>query len=259
MLRAFTRAVSPRLAECELTHLQRAPIDAAKAAEQHANYERALADAGFEIVRLPELRDDPDAVFVEDTAVLLGEHAIVTRPGVASRIDEIVSTAEGLAPHFEVHRIERGYVDGGDVLAIGRKIYVGLSTRSDMDGLNSLAELATPLGFEVIQAELGACLHLKTGATYAGVDASGTPVLLSNPRFVDPAQFSGVEPFFVDESEPKAANCVLAGDRLILGAGTPKTADRLRNRGFTVVEVDVSELQKAEAAVTCMSLIDDRA
>jgi dimethylargininase len=258
MPRAFTRAVSPRLAECELTHVARQPIDAAKAAEQHGTYEQALADAGFEIIRLPELADDPDAVFVEDTAVLLGGHAIITRPGVASRIDEVHSTAEGLAPHFEIHRIERGYVDGGDVLVIGRTLYIGLSTRTDIDGLNSLSELAAPLGFEVVRAELRDCLHLKTGATFAGTDAAGTPVLLSNPRCVDPAQFAGVEPLAVDESEPKAANCVLAGDRLIVGVGTPRTADRLRGRGFKVVEVDVSELQKAEAAVTCMSLIDVR-
>jgi dimethylargininase len=257
-MRAFTRAVSPRLADCELTHLERVPIDAAKAAQQHSAYERALSEAGFEIVRLPELADDPDAVFVEDTAVLLGEHAIITRPGVASRIGEVHSTAEGLAPHFELHRIESGYVDGGDVLVIGRTIYVGLSTRTDRDGLNSLAALAARLGYRVIQAELRDCLHLKTGATFAGTDAAGTPVLLSNPRCVDPAQFAGVEPLAVDESEPKAANCVLASDRLILGAGNPRTADRLGSRGFQVVEVDVSELQKAEAAVTCMSLIDER-
>ncbi len=135
MKRAFTRAVSPRLPECQLTHLQRAPIDAARAAEQHAAYERALVDAGFEIVRLPELADDPDAVFVEDTALLLGEHAVITRPGAASRIGEIDSTAAGLSDVFEIHRIERGHVDGGDVLRIGQRLYVGLSTRTDADGI----------------------------------------------------------------------------------------------------------------------------
>jgi dimethylargininase len=249
--RAYTRAVSPRLAECQLTHLDRTPIDAAKAAKQHAAYEDALAAAGFEIVRLPELADDPDAVFVEDTAVLLDDHAIITRPGAASRIGEIESTAAGLASDFELHRIERGHVDGGDVLRIGRRIYVGRSTRTDAEGIIALASLAKPLGFEVVQAELRDCLHLKTGATSAGLD-----VLLYGPHAVDPAQFAGVEPFAVDE--PAAANCVRAGDHLILPAGNPRTAERLRTRGFTIVEVDVTELQKAEAGVTCMSLIDDR-
>jgi dimethylargininase len=259
MSRAFTRAVSPRLAECQLTHLQRVPIDPAKAAEQHAAYERALADAGLEIVRLPELREDPDAVFVEDTALLLEGHAIITRPGAPSRIGETISTADGLSGHFALHHVTDGYLDGGDVLRIGETLYVGLSTRTDTTGISSLRDAAGPIGFEVIQAELRDCLHLKTGATVAGRDQSGTPVLLYNPGCVDPAQFAGVEPLAVDPEEPAAANCVSAAGQVILPGGNPRTADRLRERGFHVVEVDVSELQKAEAGVTCMSLIDERA
>ena len=256
-MRAFTRAVSPRLAECQLTHLERVPIDAARAAQQHAAYERAFAEAGFEIIRLPELADDPDAVFVEDTALLLGEHAIITRPGAASRIGETDSTAAGLAGEFELHRIEAGFLDGGDVLRIGRTLYVGLSSRTDGTGIASLAALAGPLGYDVLQAELRDCLHLKTGATFAGEDGAGTPVLLYCERSVDPAQFARVEPLAV--LEPPAANCVRIGDRLILPAGNPRTAEILRNRGLKLTEVDVSELQKAESGVTCMSLIDDRA
>jgi dimethylargininase len=256
-MKAFTRAVSPRLAECELTHLERIPIDLAKAVKQHAEYERALVDAGFEIVRLEELAEDPDAVFVEDTAVILGGHAVITRPGVASRIGEADSTAAGLAGHFEIHRIERGYVDGGDVLLIDRTLYVGLSTRTDTAGIESLREIAAPLGYKVVQTGLRDCLHLKTGATVAGADGAGRPVLLYSPELVDAAQFEGVEPVAVEER--RGANCVRAGDRLILAAGNPRTAALLRNRGFEVTEVDVSELQKAESAVTCMSLIDDRA
>ena len=249
--RAFTRAVSPRIAECQLTHLTRVPIDPAKAMAQHSAYERALVDAGYEIVRLPELADDPDAVFVEDTALLLDGHAVITRPGAASRIGEVDSTAEGLRGHFELHRIESGYVDGGDVLRIGQRLYVGASTRTDRAGIEALAAIGRPLGYEVIPAETGACLHLKTGATFAGDGG----VLLYDPNTIDPTQFAGVEPFAVDE--PAAANCVNLSDRLILPAGNPRTAARLRDRGFHVVEVDVSELQKAEAGVTCMSLVSD--
>ena len=156
MRRAFTRAVSPRLADCELTHLQRVPIDPTKAAAQHAEYERALRDAGFEIVRLPELADDPDAVFVEDTALVLGDHAVITRPGVASRANETDSTAEGLRRHFELHRIETGHLDGGDVLRIGKRLYAGVSTRTDRAGIDALAAIARPLGYEVIAAQTGA-------------------------------------------------------------------------------------------------------
>jgi dimethylargininase len=258
MPRAFTRAVSPRLAECQLTHLERAPIDAAKAASQHAAYEAALAGAGFEIIPLPELADDPDAVFVEDTALLLDGHAVITRPGAPSRAGETGSTAAGLSPHFELHRIERGFVDGGDVLRIGPTLYVGLSSRTDALGVEALREIGSRLGYRVVQAKLRDCLHLKTGATFAGADRSGAPVLLFNERCVDPGQFAGVDPLYVDPDEPAAANCVRAADRLILPSGNPRTADRLRDRGFHVVEIDVSELQKAEAGVTCMSLIDER-
>jgi dimethylargininase len=256
--RAFTRAVSPRLPDCALTHLERTPIDAARAGTQHAAYEQALADAGFEIIRLPELADDPDAVFVEDTALLLDGHAIITRPGAPSRAGEVDSTAAGLSGEFELHRIATGFLDGGDVLRIGRTLYVGLSTRTDGAGIVALGDLASSLGYRVVQAELRDCLHLKTGATFAGPDATGTPVLLYAERSIDPAQFAGVSPMAVDANEPAAANCIRARDRLILPAGNPRTAALLRNRGFHVVEVDVSELQKAEAGVTCMSLIDER-
>lgn len=258
MPRAFTRAVSPRLAECQLTHLERVPIDAARAAAQHAAYEQALAGAGFEVIRLPELADDPDAVFVEDTALILDSHAVITRPGAASRAGETDSTAIGLNSEFTLHRIERGFLDGGDVLRIGGTLYVGLSSRTNAEGIRALAEIARPFGFDVVEAQLRDCLHLKTGTTFAGTDGSGTPVLLYHEQSVDPAQFAQVEPLAVDPAEAATANCVRAGDRLILPAGNPNTAARLRKRGFHVVEVDVSELQKAESGVTCMSLIDER-
>ena len=257
MPKAFTRAVSPRLSECELTHLSRVPIDVSKAEAQHSSYERALADAGFEVIRLPDLLEHPDGVFVEDTALLLDGHAVITRPGAASRAPETSSTAAGLGGHFELHRIEQGYVDGGDVLRIGNNLYVGLSSRTDSGGIADLRELVRPLGFKVVQARLDGCLHLKTGATLAGPDRTGNAVLLYHPGSVDPAQFAGVEPVAVDADEPGAANCLRAGDRLIIPAGNPRTAGRLRDSGFHVVEVDVSELHKAEAGVTCMSLIAD--
>ena len=258
MRRAFTRAVSPLLAECELTHLKRVPIDARSAELQHSAYEQALAGAGFDIIRLPDLPDHPDAVFVEDTALLLDGHAIILRPGVASRASETPSTAGGLAAHFDLDRLDNGFVDGGDVLRIGQTIYVGRSTRTDASGISELSRIAAPLGYRVIEARLRDCLHLKTAATLAGPDSGGTPVLLFNPRCVDPAQFDSVEPLAVDEREPAAANCLRVADKLILPAPNPRTADALRGRGFDVVEVVVSELQKAEAGVTCMSLIDER-
>ena len=256
---AFTRAVSPRLAECALTHLERVPIDAAQAARQHAGYEDALRSAGFDVVRLPDLPEDPDAVFVEDTALLLDGHAIITRPGAASRAGEVDSTAAGLAGHFELHRIERGHVDGGDVLRIGTKLHAGLSSRTDAEGIADLGRIAAKLGFEVEAAELRGCLHLKTAASVAGRAPDGRLILLYNAEAVDPRQFAGVDHVAVPSSELDAANALWAGARTIVPSGHPATAALLRERGLDVVEVDVSELRKAEAGVTCMSLISETA
>ena len=254
---AFTRAVSPRIDQCALTHLNRRPIDPGRAAAQHAAYEQALRDAGYDVVRLPDLADDPDAVFVEDTAILLGEHAVIMRPGAASRADETQSTAEGLETHFTIHHLAGGVIDGGDVLRIGTTLYVGQSSRTDGAGTSALELVVVPLGYRVVPIELGRCLHLKTAVTYAGADEEGWPTLLINPDWVNPSSFADVRHVAVADGEPFAANLVLAGDRLIMAAGSPATADRLRDRGFIVVEVDLSELQKAEAGGTCMSLISD--
>ena len=183
---AFTRAVSPRIVECALTHLDRQPIDPVRAAAQHAAYEQALSNAGYDIVRLPDLADDPDAVFVEDTAVLLGRHAIITRPGAASRAGEIYSTAEGLKPHFSIHYLSAGTLDGGDVLRIENTLYVGQSSRTDAAGTQGLEAAVSPLGYWVIPVELDRCLHLKSAATFAGLDNRGVPTVLVNEDWVDP-------------------------------------------------------------------------
>jgi dimethylargininase len=256
MPRAFTRAVSPRIAECALTHLERRPIDPVRAAEQHSAYEQALADAGFEIVRLPELADDPDAVFVEDTAILLESHAVITRPGAASRAGEAEHATRDLAAHFTVHRLAAGTLDGGDVLRIVRTLYVGLSSRTNAQGADALQSIVQPLGYSVLTVEPSQCLHLKSAVTFAGPDGAGTPRILVNPDWIDPSLFAAVEPIPTDE--PSAANCLRAGNRLILPAGNHRTAAELRRLGYDLVELDVSELQKAEAGVTCMSLVDER-
>lgn len=255
MITAYTRAVSPRLADCALTHLERHPIDPARAVRQHAAYEAALSGAGCRVVRLPELPDHPDGVFVEDTAILLGNDAIVTRPGAPSRAEEADSTAAGLAADFRVQRLSAGTLDGGDVLRIERTLYVGLSSRTDASGAAALAGMVAPLGYRLVTVEPAQCLHLKTAVTYAGHDAAGRPTILVNPDWIDPGLFEGV--YAIEVAEPSAANCVRVGDRLILPRGNPRTAEQLRLAGFILVEVDVSELQKAEAGVTCMSLVSD--
>lgn len=250
---AYTRALSPRLAEGELTHLEAQPIDIVRAGAQHAAYERALADAGFAVRRLPALPDDPDSVFVEDTALILGRHAVITRPGAASRAGETASTAAALDNDFILHPLPAGTLDGGDVLRIGHILYVGRSGRTSDEGIEALAALVEPLGFAVRAVEASGCLHLKTAATFAGADPAGNPVLLYHPDWISPAIFADVEPVAV--TEPAAANVLRAGDRLFVSAEAPRAAAMLASRGFAVVTLDVSELHKAEAGLTCMSLI----
>lgn len=253
---AYTRQISPRLVtECELTHLPRDPIDLAGAIAQHAAYEAALAAAGLAIARLPPLDEFPDATFVEDAAVILGEHAVILNPGVASRRGETESVAAGLAADLIVHRLGGGHVDGGDVLVIGTTLYVGLSTRTDLAGVRALADIVGPLGYGVVPARVTGCLHLKTAITYAGPDGAGTPVFLHNPEFVSPASFDGAEPMAVVSGESYAANILRVGDTLIAPADSPRTAEALAARGFNVVTLDISEFRKAEAALTCMSLV----
>lgn len=254
---AFTRAVSPRLADCETTQAFDAPIDPIRAIRQHAAYEDALIEAGLTISRLPALPDHPDGVFVEDMAILLGTHAIVTRPGAASRAGEAESVAQGLAGAFTVHRLGEGHVDGGDVLEIGRTLYVGLSARTDEAGVRALGELAGPLGYHIVPVRVAGCLHLKSAATFAGHDAAGNPVLIHNPDWVPADLFEDIDPVAVAPGEAYGANVVRAGTTLLAAADSPHTADALAARGFVVVTLDISEMRKADAALTCMSLIAD--
>jgi dimethylargininase len=244
---AFTRAVSPRLAECETTQAGR--VDVARAIAQHAAYEQALAEGGLEVRRLAPLDDLADAVFVEDTALLLGEHAVILRPGAASRAGETESTAEGLADAFIVHRLGAGHVDGGDVLRIGRSLYVGLSSRTDQAGLQALRETVAPLGYDVVPVPVAGGLHLKSAATcVAGV-------LVHNPDWVSASHFADVEPVAVAAGEAYGGNVLKAGATLLAAADSPRTASALAARGFDVVTLDISEMRKADAALTCMSLI----
>ena len=248
---AFTRAVSPRLAECETTQAE--PVDVARAVAQHAAYEAALAATGLEIHRLAALDDFPDAMFVEDTALLLGEHAVILRPGAASRAGETASTADGLAGHFTLHRLETGQVDGGDVLRIGHILHVGISTRTDLAGIRALGGLIAPLGYAVVPVPVAGGLHLKSAATCVN------NVLVHNPDWVSPRHFEGVEPLPVAPGEALGGNVLLAGETLLTPADSPRTAEALAARGFAIVTLDISEMRKADAALTCMSLISDNA
>lgn len=248
---ALTRPVSPSLGRCELTHLERVPIDVELAAQQHAAYERALATLGARCVRLPEEPDLPDAVFVEDTALVLDEIAVITNPGAPSRRPELETVIHALADHRPLHRIRPpGTLDGGDVMRVGRSLVVGLSSRTNADGVAQLRDATAPFDYTVVPIPVVGCLHLKSACSHLGRGA-----ILLNPAWVDPQHFAAYERIAVDEREPAAANALALGGGLIVSRSFARTRDRLNARGFNTVDVEVSELHKAEAGVTCMSIL----
>ena len=210
-------------------------------------------------MRLPELADDPDAVFVEDTALLLDGHAVITRPGIASRAGETESTAAGLAGHFEVHRIDVRLSSTAATCCASAERFTSACPAAPMPTASErLADIVGPLGYTVVASRTSRlpAPENRRDIRRARTRAERRCCYTASARSI--RRSSPVSSHAVDEHEPAAANCLRVADRLILPAGNPRTAERLRERGFQVVEVDVSELQKAEAGVTCMSLIDER-
>jgi len=251
MLKAITRAVSRAILNCELTHLERIPIDLENARRQHQAYEEALRLLGVEVVSLPEEPDLPDSVFVEDTAILLDECALLTRPGADSRKPEVESIARALAPYRSLHQVQSpGSVDGGDVLQVGKSIWVGLTTRSNQSAIDQMQEFLKPYGYSVRGVPVHGCLHLKSAVTQAAENT-----LLINPAWVEKSDFPGMEFIEIDPSEPSAANVLLVGETAVYQPAYPKTLQRLEKAGIHPVLVDASELAKAEGALTCCSLL----
>jgi dimethylargininase len=231
--------------------LPRRTIDLTLARRQHATYEQALRAAGCEVRQLPEQPEQPDSVFVEDTAIVLDEVAVITRPGASSRRGEVESMAGMLSGLREVVRIEPpGTLDGGDVLRLDRTLYVGASTRSSGEGVAQLQRLLAPFDYRVVAVPLRGCLHLKSAVTQV---APGRVLL--NPEWVDAECFPGWEPIAVDPAEPHAPNTLLVDRALVYPASCPRTAGKLRVLGIDVRSVDMSEMEKAEGAVTCCSVI----
>lgn len=248
---AVTRRISPAMQRCELTHLRRSPIDIDLAREQHRAYEQVLRKLGCRIESLPEAPELADSVFVEDTAIVLDELAIITRPGASSRRAETSAVAGALGRYRKLARIEApGMLDGGDVLRVGRTLYVGTSSRSNRAAIEQLATLLMPVGYRVQPVEVRGCLHLKSAVTQVATDR-----LLINPRYADRDAFAGMQFIEVDETEPSGANAVWIGSDVIYSASHPRTADALRRLGIRVHTVEMSETEKAEGGVTCCSLL----
>jgi dimethylargininase len=249
---AVTREVSPAITRCELTHLTREPIDVDRARAQHHAYERALEDAGAAIVRAGAAPELPDAVFVEDAALVLDELAIVMRPGARSRRGEVPGVEAALAPFRPIRRIEApATIDGGDVLAVGRTLYVGRTTRTNAAAIEQLTALVGPHGYAVRGVPVRGCLHLKSAVT--SLDERR---VLVNRQWIDAeVALDGVEYLDVDPHEPAAANIVRINETLVYPDAFPRTRERIASLGYQIRTVDVSEIAKAEGAVTCCSLI----
>ncbi len=247
----MTREISASIVNCELTHVVRSHIDLALARRQHADYERCLATLGCSIVRLDAGEDMPDSVFVEDTAVVFDEVAVIGRPGAASRRGETSAVESALATYRPlVHVDEPGTIDGGDVLVAGRRVFVGLSRRTNRSAFEQLTRFVRPFGYQVRAVPVRECLHLKSAVTCVGND-----LILVNANWVDLAAFDGFDAVVVDPMEPWGANALRVGDAVVYPRAFPLTRQRLEDRGVVVHTIDADELAKAEGAVTCCSLI----
>jgi dimethylargininase len=252
-LTAIIREVSPSISKCELSFRARKRIDVEKAVAQHKAYQRCLEQLGARIVCLPAKPDLPDSVFVEDAAVILDEIAVITRMGAPSRRPESPTLAEAVARYRPIELLtEPATLDGGDVLRIGSRLFVGETRRTNREGINQLREILRPHGYTVEPVEVKNCLHLKSACSYIGNNR-----LLINRSCVDENPFHEFELVEVPQEEPAAANALLVNDVVIIPTAFPKARAVLEGLALKVVALDVSELQKAAAGVTCCSLIFD--
>jgi dimethylargininase len=251
MLTAITRAVSPAIVNCELSFFDRKPIDLTKAREQHHAYEKLLGKLGARVISLPAEPGLPDSMFVEDPAIVLDELAVILPLGTATRRREAPSVAQALAKFRKLEYVSLpGTLEGGDVLRIGGKLFVGLTRRSNAEGIRQLAAILAPHNYEVIAVPVSGCLHLKSAVTHLGGNT-----LLANRAWFDTTPLAGYEWIDVDPAEPHAANALALADTIIFPASFPRTRAHIETHGFHVTSIDISELQKAESGLTCSSLL----
>ena len=251
MLTAITRSVSPALTHCELSFIARQPIDLGKANQQHHAYEKLLADLGARVISLPPEPELPDSMFVEDPALVLDELAVIFPLGTETRRREAASILAALAPFRKIARVELpGTIEGGDILRLGQKLFVGLTTRSNAGGIAQLSQILAPYGYEVLGVPVRGCLHLKSAVTSLGENT-----LLANRSWFESSLFRGYEWLDVDPAEPQAGNALALGGTIIFPSSFERTRSRMESRGFQVTPLDISELQKAESGLTCSSSI----
>jgi dimethylargininase len=251
MLTAITRAVSPAIVNCELSFISRQPIDLEIARAQHHAYEQVLETLGARVLSLPAEPDLPDSMFVEDPAIVLEELAVIFPLGTASRRPEAPSLAQAISRFRKLQHVTLpGTLEGGDILRIGSNLFVGVTKRSNAEGIRQLSAILAPHHYEVIAVPVTGCLHLKSAVT-----SLSRNTLLANRAWFDPSPFSGYDWIEIDPAEPHAANALSLAKTVIFPASFPRTRARIEAAGFHVTSLDISELQKAESGLTCSSLI----
>jgi dimethylargininase len=251
MLTAITRAVSPAIVNCELTFVPRQPIDLAKARDQHRAYEQLLEKLGTRVLSLPAEPALPDSMFVEDPAIVLDELAVILPLGTKSRQPEAESLAKALSPFRKLTYITApGMMEGGDVLRIDRTLFVGVTTRTNAEGIRQLSTLLAPHHYKVVAVPVTGCLHLKSAVTFLSRNT-----LLANRAWFDPTPFASYNCIDVDPTESHAANALALGSTVIFPASFTRTRAKIEAAGFHVTPLDISELQKAESGLTCSSLV----
>lgn len=251
MLTAITRGVSEAMGNCELTFAARVRIDIDLAKQQHEQYQLVLSSMGCEIVTLATDAELADSVFIEDTVIVLDELAVLCRPGAQSRRPEVAAVEDVLQQYRKLASIQSpGTLDGGDLLRVGKVIYAGLSTRSNQSGIEQLQNITADYGYTVKTVATTKCLHLKSAVSEV---APGS--LLINSGWVSSAEFGDYDLIEVDPQESDAANALRVGEKVIYPKSFPRTTKILESHGIEVTHVDLSELQKAEGAVTCCSLL----
>jgi dimethylargininase len=252
---AITRDVPRSITRCELTHIAREPIHFDRALAQHEAYCHELAALGLQVIRRPADDAHPDCCFVEDTAVVLDEVAVITALGAPSRRGETPAVASVLRRYRPLLHIELpATVEGGDVLRLGKTLFCGRTSRSNDAGIAALAAAVSPFGYRVIPVPVTGCLHLKSAVTALSADGE-EETLLINPAWVEPSALGRFRFLEVAPTEPEAANVLRVRGTVLLHPGFPRTLERVARAGYTIAPSDISEFLKAEAALTCKSLL----
>lgn len=248
---ALTHIVSPNINQCELSFRNRQPIDVEKAVREHEEYCKLLRDHGLKVIELSVNKAYPDSTFIEDTAVVVDEIAVMANPGAESRRGEVEGIEPELAKYRKIAHIQSpATLDGGDVLQVGKKIFVGRSPRTNSAGIESLKNILMPLGYRVIPVKLKNCLHLKSACT-----SLDEKTLLANTDWLDLKPFADFKIIPIPKDEPWAANILRLNNSIILHVGFTKTIALIQQLRFNTETIDISELLKAEAGLTCSSII----